>query len=282
MQNINYQKESKNIQNWTQKIFIDSGLEKIIIGLSGGIDSAVSCTLATRAIGKEHIIPVLLPYGPFSDEGVEDARLVTNFLNIPDQQIRVINIQPAVDAITPPDQRRLSSKRAPSSAPLSGEENSSLLDKGGLGRVRKGNVMARVRMTYLFDLAKQYRGLVCGTENKSEHYLGYFTRFGDEASDIEPIRHIYKTDVWGMGKYLGIPEKIITKAPTAGLWAGQTDESELGFSYQQADTILSYFIDEKLSKEEIIAEGMDKEIVEKVLQRVKENEFKRHLPFVYQ
>ncbi|HSW88571.1 MAG TPA: NAD+ synthase [Candidatus Saccharimonadales bacterium] len=269
MQKINYQQESEKITNWIRKVFFDSGMQKMIVGLSGGIDSAVSCTLASQAIGKEHIIPVLLPYSSISNEGVEDAEKIIDFLGIPKEQVKEINIQKGVDAIL-----------NPLSPPYQGEA-SYLLDKGGLGRVRTGNVMARVRMIYLFDLAKQYRGLVCGTENKSEHYLGYFTRFGDEASDMEPIRHLYKTDVWGMGKYLGLPEKIITKAPTAGLWQGQTDEDELGFSYQQADEVLRYFIDEKLSKEEIITKGIAENIVEKVLQRVKANEFKHHLPFVY-
>jgi NAD+ synthase len=261
MQEINYQQESKKISNWIQKVFSASGMQKIVIGMSGGIDSAVSCALAVQAVGKENVIPVLLPYGSLSSEGVDDAKLVIKYLEISEEQVVVIDIQGGVDGITPPN---------------------SLLDKGGLGWVRKGNVMARVRMIYLFDLAKQHRGLVCGTENKSEHYLGYFTRFGDEASDIEPILHLYKTHVWEIGNYLGLPETIITKAPTAGLWDGQTDESELGFSYHLADQVLHYFIDEKIAEAEIIAEGLDEKIVKKVLQRVKENEFKHQLPFVYQ
>lgn len=264
MHNINYQQESENIKNWIKKVFDNSGLQKIVIGLSGGIDSALACTLAAQAIGKDHIIPVLLPYGSMNSESVADAKSVIAFLGIPEEQIKEIDIQSGVDGII-----------GVSPSPLiplpQGEEND----------VRKGNVMARVRMIYLFDLAKQHKGLVCGTENKSEHYLGYFTRFGDEASDMEPIRHLYKTQVWEMGKFLGLPEKIITKAPTAGLWHGQTDEEELGFTYAQADEVLSYFIDKKLAKEDIIGKGLDTNIVEKVLQRVKANEFKHTLPFIY-
>lgn len=264
MRKINFQQEIENITTWIQKVFSESGMEKIVIGLSGGIDSSVSCALVTRAIGKEQVLPVLLPYGFLSSEGTQDAWLVIDSLEIAKEQVRVIDIQKGVDAIkTPPDLL------------LSGEEQK------GLGRVLLGNIMARVRMIYLFDLAKQCKALVCGTENKSEHYLGYFTRFGDEASDIEPIRHFYKTQVWEMGKYLGLPEKIITKAPTADLWDGQTDEKELGFSYHQADQVLYYWIDEKISEAEIIREGISEDIVKKVLQRVKENEFKYHLPFVY-
>src|SRR5579883_2778314 len=163
MHALNYQEESKKIENWIEKVFVESKQEKIIIGLSGGIDSAVSCALATRAIGKEHIIPVLLPYGSLSSEGVNDAKLVVDYLGIPMEQVREIDIKGGVDKII----------------------SSTNQDSGQAGMtIRLGNVMARVRMIYLFDLAKQYKGLVCGTENKSEHYLGYFTRFGDEASDL--------------------------------------------------------------------------------------------------
>lgn len=255
MRDINYKKEAEKIRIWIQKIFLNSDMEKIVIGLSGGIDSAVSCTLAAQAIGKERIIPVLLPYGSMSNEGVDDAKEVIDFLRIPMENVIEISIQSGVDSI--------------------------LQNMSDVNNVRKGNAMARVRMIYLFDLAKQHRGLVCGTENKSEHFLGYFTRFGDEASDMEPIRHLYKTHVWGIGKSLELPQKILTKAPTAGLWEGQTDEDELGFSYQEADEVLSYFIDEELSKEEMIAKGLTEPIVGKVLQRVKENEFKHRLPLVF-
>ncbi len=256
MQNINYNQEIENITNWIQKIVSKSGFKKIVIGLSGGVDSAVSCALAVKAIGQKSVLVAMLPNGELNREGLKDARLVTEFLQIPEEQIFVIDIKEAAEKI------------ASSCSPRN-------------DMIRKGNIMARVRMIYLFDLAKQHRALVCGTENKSEHYLGYFTRFGDEASDIEPIVHLYKTQVWEIAKSLGLPEKIITKAPTAGLWEEQTDEKELGFSYKDADEVLAYFIDEKLSKEEIMQKKIDKNVVENVIKRVKENEFKHRLPFVY-
>src|SRR5258708_8582554 len=256
MQNINYNQEIENITNWIQKIVSKSGFKKIVIGLSGGVDSAVSCALAVKAIGKKSVLVAMLPNGELNREGLKDARLVTEFLQIPEEQIFVIDIKEAAEKI------------ASSCSPRN-------------DMIRKGNIMARVRMIYLFDLAKQHRALVCGTENKSEHYLGYFTRFGDEASDIEPIVHLYKTQVWEIAKSLGLPEKIITKAPTAGLWEEQTDQKELGFSYKDADEVLAYFIDEKLSKEEIMQKKIDKNVVENVIKRVKENEFKHRLPFVY-
>jgi len=131
-----------------------------------------------------------------------------------------------------------------------------------------------MRMILLFDLAKKYKALVLGTENKTEHLLGYFTRFGDSASDIEPIRHLYKTQVRKLAKYLKIPEKIIKKTPTAGLWQGQTDEREFGFSYGEADQILLLYLDQKKNVEEIVNKGIKLEQVEKVVKRLKANEFK--------
>jgi NAD+ synthase len=137
-----------------------------------------------------------------------------------------------------------------------------------------------MRMIYVFDQAKKRKALVVGTENKTEHYLGYFTRFGDEASDVEPLRELYKTQVYEVAENLQIPERLRVKAPTAGLWEGQTDEGEFGFTYADADKILSLMIDEKKSREEIIKSFRKENVVEAVLKRVKQNEFKHHLPFL--
>ena len=288
MQSLDYQQESENIINWIEKVFRDSVQKKIVIGLSGGIDSSLSCALAVQAVGKENIMPILLPYGELSSEGLEDARLVINHLRIPAEQVVEIDVKSGVDAIYQhhcEEQDRSDAAIPSRSAQITHHEIATPFDelrvRNDIEQIRMGNIMARVRMIYLFDLAKQHKALVCGTENKSEHYLGYFTRFGDEASDMEPIRHLYKTQVWEMGKNLGLPEKIITKAPTAGLWAGQTDEQEMGFSYKDADQVLHYFIDQNLRAKEIVSKGLDKTLIEKVLLRVKENEFKHRLPFVF-
>lgn len=243
-----------HIQDWIKKTVQDTGFSDVVIALSGGIDSALSATLATKALGKEHVHIVMLPYGSLNTVGLTDATLVANFLQIPNKNRYMFDIQNAVDELL---------KQI-------GEQD--------LSEIRKGNMMARVRMIYLFDLAKKLGAIVCGTENKTEHYLGYFTRFGDEASDMEPLRSLYKTQVWEVAKAVKIPEKIIIKDPTAGLWDGQTDEGELGFSYTQADKVLAAFLDEKKSKEEIHAMGIPEEVIEKVLLRVKNNAFKHHLP----
>jgi NAD+ synthase len=151
-----------------------------------------------------------------------------------------------------------------------GEMVDSVVDKLNIDEsVRKGNVMARTRMICVFDIAKKLGALVCGTENKSEHYLGYFTRFGDAASDVEPIAGLYKTEVWEMAKMLGLPEIFYTKEPSAGLWKGQTDEGEMGFSYTDADRVLRGE-----------TEGIDSEIIEKVQKMVAKNKFKLEVPYV--
>lgn len=263
----NYQQKSKQITDWIRETMESTPMKNIVLGLSGGIDSALSATLSTHALGKDHVYIALLPYGELNKEGFNDAKLVIESLEIQQDHVFEIDIQKAVDIVVNEMKQSQNNGIATDSASLRNDN------------IRKGNIMARVRMIYLYDLAKKLNALVCGTENKTENLLGYFTRFGDEASDMEPIINLYKTEVWEMAKHLGIPEKIITKAPTAGLWESQTDEGELGFTYKEADQILYYYIDEKLSTEEIVAKGIKKEVIEKVLARVAENDFKHHLPY---
>lgn len=218
--------------------------KKAVIAVSGGIDSAVSLTLLARAIGSDSITALLLPYG---DQSVEDSRLVCEFNNL--QNVKVINIEPTVDIIC---------------QTLKCEDN-----------IRRGNIMARVRMIVVYDFAKKLNALVCGTENRSEKHLAYFTRFGDEASDVEPILHLYKKQVRKLARQLGIPEKIITKAPSAELWEDQTDESELGFTYEEADTVIEYYLDKNQAK----IDKVSKAVFDKVTKRIKENRFKHKVPY---
>ncbi|MDP1722328.1 MAG: NAD+ synthase [Candidatus Gottesmanbacteria bacterium] len=254
MKTINPHRVTKNLIQFLRSSFQTAGFLRAVIAFSGGIDSSVSCALAVRALGKYNVYPLLLPYGILNDQGVADAKLVIQTLEIPKNNVSIINIQPLVDPIVALD-------------PL-------------MDNIRRGNVMARVRMILLYDHAKKHDALVVGTENKTEHLLGYFTRFGDEASDIEPIRNLYKTDVYELARVLRLPDQVITKAPTAGLWEGQTDEGEFGFSYKEADAILRMIVDEKKSIDEVVAKGYDHTTVGKVVKRMKENNFKHHLPIV--
>lgn len=262
---IDCKKEAERITEFIRSTIHAAGFSRVVVGLSGGIDSSVSCTLAVKAIGAENIHIGIFPYGQLNKEGVEDAELVADFLKIPRANRHLIDVQKIVDT----------------TIQTINKTGSDLVDadKKGL-TLRKGNIMVRLRMILLFDLSKKENALVLGTENKTEHLLGYFTRFGDEASDVEPIRNLYKTQVRQLASYLQIPQKIIGKAPTAGMWAGQTDEEEFGFTYENADTILTLYRDKKKTVEEIEKEGLKKEVIEKVLQRMRSNEFKHRLPYV--
>lgn len=252
MKPIGPNKETEKIVAFITQTFKNAGFSDAVVGLSGGVDSAVSFILAVQALGVDHVYPILLPCGGLSTQGVLDAMKLIEKLHIPLTHVTRIDIKQAVDDVVKQDP---------------------MMDK-----IRKGNVMARVRMTYLFDQAKKRRALVVGTENKTEHVLGYFTRFGDEASDIEPIRHFYKTQVYELAKTLGIPEEIIQKPPSADLWPEQTDEGEFGFTYKDADEILYLLIDEKKSTEEVVASGFLQETVQKIQQRMIQNAFKHNSP----
>ncbi len=239
-----------------KKAFAKAGFTKAVVALSGGVDSATSCTLVVRALGRENVYPILLPYGQLNHQGVVDARAVIEKLEIPEANVSEIDIKPLIDPMLALDP--------------------------AIDNIRKGNTMARMRMIVLFDQAKKRNALVVGTENRSEHLLGYFTRFGDEASDIEPLRNLYKTQVYQLATYLGLPQQILTKKPTAGLWEGQTDEGEFGFTYKEADQILAMLFDEKKSVEEVVAQGFSRETVKKVQARVAANSFKHNLPLIPQ
>ncbi len=246
--------KADKIESFIWETFQKAGFTNAVIGVSGGVDSAVSCALSVRALGKENVYPVLMPYGMASMEGTLDGMNFVQGLGILIGNMTRFDIKPAVDSF----EKAL----------------------GPLDNARRGNMIARARMIVLFDQAKKRKALVVGTENKSEHLLGYFTRFGDEASDVEPLRNFYKSDVYELAQFLEIPENILKKAPTAGLWAGQTDEGEFGFSYQDADKILALYYDQKKSIEDIIKTGISRETVEKVARRVEENTFKHNLPYV--
>ena len=245
-------KTSKKIAEFIRLTLSKAGFSKVVVAISGGIDSAVSCTLAVRALSAGNVYPCLFPYKSLNKEGLEDAQSVIDILAIPRENVMTIDIKQFVDHITDTD--------------------SSMDD------LRRGNVMVRTRMLLLFDQAKIRNALVLGTENKTENLLGYYTRFGDEASDIEPIIHLYKTQVRQLAKHLKLPEQIISKSPTAGMWHGQTDEGEFGFTYEEADQILHLFVDKQKSIEDIVNVGFSKATVDKVLERMHKNQFKHDLP----
>ena len=243
-----------NLSQFLQDTFVKTNKKNAVIAVSGGIDSALSLSLLAQALPKNQIWPILLPYGR---QDMSDAETILDFWQIPIENRKILNISSMVDAIC----------------------KSLLIDDAD--KLRKGNAMARVRMIAIFDYAKSKDALVVGTENKSEHYLGYFTRFGDEASDIEPLVTLYKTQVRQMARELNLPEIFLQKKPSADLWLDQSDEQELGFSYELADQVLTYLIDQKVSSADIPALfTQEKKIeVEKVLARIQAMAFKREVPY---
>lgn len=249
---INPERTTNSIVKFLKEEFAKRGKTKAVIGLSGGIDSSIVAFLCQKA--GLNLQLVLLPYKFDSKKDcIVDSGLVINALGLSEKQVSLIDIAPAVDAQVKTLERLYS-----------------------VNNLDKGNIMARARMIVVYFLARYFKGLVMGTENLSEYYFGYFTLYGDQAADINPIGGLFKTQVIQLGSHLGVPEKILKKAPSADLWNGQTDEKELGFSYQEADPILYWTMIRKYSEERIVKElGFKKDLVEKVLLRVKNSSFKR-------
>lgn len=247
--NIESEKETKRIISFIQKTLASQKIKKIVIGLSGGIDSTTSLYLLKKSIPKENIIACHLYY-------FEPLNLKQIIFNIPNENIHIISIKEIVN----------------SALKELGVKNYELRKN----KIRAGNIMARVRMIMLYDLAKKHNALVLGTENKSEYLLGYYTRFGDEASDIEPIRHLYKTQVYKLASFLGVPEEFIKQTPTAGLWKDQTDEKELGFSYKEADQVLYLYFEKRQALEKIKKQGFVN--AEKIINFSLQNSYKHQTP----
>lgn len=244
----------------------EAGFSRLVVAVSGGVDSSVSLALAVAALGPEAVFPLSLPYQNWHVEaGGRTARLLAQ-LQIPAWRVREIDIAPMVQAFA----------RSAGLQPRSEADNSPADED--LDRIRLGNIMARVRMIILFDYARQQSALVLGTENKSEHNLGYYTRFGDEASDIEPLRELYKTEVYRLAEHLGIAEEIRDAPPSAGLWPGQTDEGQFGFTYETADEILYGLYEVGRSPQELVESGLDQNAIDRVQAWVRQMAFKHELP----
>jgi NAD+ synthase len=228
-----------------------SGTQGVVVGLSGGVDSSFAAALAARALGPERVHGFLLPYRTSSPDSERDARAVAEHLKVPH---RVIDISPMVDAY--------------------------FAMESDAGPDRRGNKMARERMTILFDQAKKLGCLVLGTSNKTEILLGYSTVFGDNASSLNPLGDLYKSQVWQLSRHLGLPPQVIDKPPSADLWPGQTDESELGVDYATADEVLYLLFDMGLRPEEVSSRGYDERVVSRIVALEQQFRFKRRLMLI--
>ena len=236
-----------------------AGFEQALVGLSGGIDSALVAFLVAEAIGADRLLCVLMPYRASSPASRSDAEEVVRQLGCPSE---LVDITPIVDGYFGQDGKPGSGGPTALEAPA----------------LRRGNAMARARMLVLYDRSVTWRGLVVGTGNKTESLIGYTTLFGDSASAFNPIGDLYKSQVRQLSAAVGVPEPIIRKAPSADLWPGQTDEQEAGFSYPQLDRLLFWMIDRRRSDEELADMGFDPPVIERVGRLVAVSEFKRQVP----
>ena len=229
----------------------NAGFAKVVVGLSGGLDSSLVVYLSCLAVGKEDVFALILPYKTTSSESLNHAKLIARKYQV---KTRFIDITTQIDTY--------------------------FKDFPDADKIRRGNKMARERMSILYDQSKELNALVVGTSNKSELLLGYGTIYGDVACAFNPLGSLYKTQVCQLAKDLGLPAQIVQKTPTAGLWPGQSDEKELGLTYAQADRLLYYLVDKKFSDRKLAGLGFRKNLIQKVKSRIADNAFKLHTPLI--
>ncbi|MCE5270567.1 NAD+ synthase [bacterium] len=227
------------------------GFERVVLGLSGGIDSSLSAALAVRALGRENVLGVFMPYESSNPSSLADARLLAEYLGLRSQLCEITPmVKPYLEA------------------------------NPGMDQLRRGNVMARMRMIVLYDISAAERALVLGTSNKTEYLLGYSTLWGDMACALNPLGDLYKNHVRQLSRFLEIPAPILQKKPSADLWEGQTDEDEFGFTYDDADQLLYLLIDRRFLPEEVERLGYDRRLIDILVRKVRTTQYKRHLPLI--
>ena len=248
---LNLKEVHNELVEFLRENFKKAGFSKAVLGLSGGIDSALVAYLLRDALGKENVLAIMMPYKSSNPDSLNHAKLVVEDLKI---NAKTIEITDMIDAY------------------FKNEKDASSL--------RMGNKMARERMSILFDYSSKENALVVGTSNKTEIYLGYSTQFGDSACALNPIGDLYKTNIWDLSRYLKIPNELIEKKPSADLWEGQTDEQEMGLTYKEADQVLYRMLEENKTTEEVLAEGFNKDLVDNIVKRMNRSEYKRRMPLI--
>ena len=248
---LNLKEVHSELVEFLRESFKKAGFSKAVLGLSGGIDSALVAYLLRDALGKENVLAIMMPYKSSNPDSLNHAKLVVEDLGINSKTIEITDM---IDAYFKNE------KEAPS--------------------LRMGNKMARERMSILFDYSSKENALVVGTSNKTEIYLGYSTQFGDAACALNPVGDLYKTNIWDLSRYLKIPNELIEKKPSADLWEGQTDEQEMGLTYKEADQVMYRLLEENKTAAEVLAEGFDKGLVDNIVRRMNRSEYKRRMPLI--
>ena len=243
-------RERVRLVGFIQDHLAKAGYTRAVLGLSGGVDSALVATLCAQALGPENVLALILPYCTSNPDSEAHAQLIIDLLGVQTERFDITDMVHAME------------KRFPEIG-------------GKSGGVRKGNIMARCRMIALYDQSAQFGGLVMGTSNRTETLLGYFTLYGDGAAAIKPIGHLFKCQVRALAQHVGVPEPLIAKAPSADLWSGQTDEGDLGFSYDDADQVLYLATERNMSVEQIAGQGFELSTVEAIQRRMRATAFKR-------
>jgi NAD+ synthase len=246
---LDSEREADRIVRFVRRQLARAGRERVIFGLSGGIDSALTCLLCQRAFGADRVVAMALPHATSDPASEGDARLLADQLGI---KMARFDITPMVEAME---------QAYPE-----------------MGARRRGNIMARCRMMVLYDQSEAHEALVVGSSNRTEMLLGYFTLYADNAAAFRPLAHLYKCQVRQLARHLGAPEVILTKAPSADLWAGQTDEGELGFTYDEADQILYLLTECECAPAQVVERGYSQELVDEVWGRMHRSAFKRREP----
>ncbi|WP_339071984.1 NAD+ synthase [Fusobacterium animalis] len=248
---LNLKEVHNELVEFLRENFKKAGFSKAVLGLSGGIDSALVAYLLRDALGKENVLAIMMPYKSSNPDSLNHAKLVIEDLKINSKTIEITDM---IDAYFKNEKEATS--------------------------LRMGNKMARERMSILFDYSSKENALVVGTSNKTEIYLGYSTQFGDSACALNPIGDLYKTNIWDLSRYLKIPNELIEKKPSADLWEGQTDEQEMGLTYKEADQVLYRMLEENKTVEEVLGEGFNKDLVDNIVRRMNRSEYKRRMPLI--
>ena len=248
---LNLKEVHNELVEFLRESFKKAGFSKAVLGLSGGIDSALVAYLLRDALGEENVLAIMMPYKSSNPDSLNHAKLVVEDLGI---NSKTIEITEMIDAYFKNEKEATS--------------------------LRMGNKMARERMSILFDYSSKENALVVGTSNKTEIYLGYSTQFGDSACALNPIGDLYKTNIWDLSRYLKIPNELIEKKPSADLWEGQTDEQEMGLTYKEADQVMYRLLEENKTVEEVLAEGFNKDLVDNIVRRMNRSEYKRRMPLI--